>query len=339
MIIPLNLGKNSYDIVVERQLLSRASRFISLNRKVLIVTDSGVPAEYAKTVAEQCEQPHIVTVPQGETSKSAQTFLSLLQTMLDLGFDRGDAVIAVGGGVVGDLAGFAAASYMRGIDFFNIPTTLLAQVDSSIGGKTAINFGGVKNIVGAFYQPKKVLIDPDVLNTLSDRLLAAGFAEGLKMAMTFDESFFKQLESGNWQDDIESFLIQSLLIKKTVVEQDEKEKGLRKLLNFGHTLGHGMEVAASGELLHGECVALGMIPMCTPHLQQRLLEILVRAGLPTTFTGDSEAVVRAIMHDKKSHGNFVTIVTVPEIGKGRLEDASVSDLTERFYSWKKGGEK
>ena len=182
----MNLGKDSYDIVVERGLLARASHHLNLNRRVLIVTDSGVPAEYAETVAAQCRESIICTVEQGEGSKSPEMFEKLLQMMLDNGFSRKDLVIAVGGGVVGDLSGFAASAYMRGIDFYNIPTTLLSQIDSSIGGKTAINFGGVKNIVGAFYQPKKVLIDPDLLKTLPHRQISNALAEAVKMALTSD---------------------------------------------------------------------------------------------------------------------------------------------------------
>ena len=170
MNIHLDLKENSYDIIVERGILEKAGEQLNLNRRVLIVTDSGVPDIYAKTLAKQCGTPVICTVESGEASKSIDTFAKLLQTMLINGFSRKDCVVAVGGGVVGDLSGFVASAYMRGVDFYNIPTTLLSQIDSSIGGKTAINFGGIKNIVGAFYQPKKVLIDPELLKTLpSDR--------------------------------------------------------------------------------------------------------------------------------------------------------------------------
>ena len=176
MTININLGEDSYDIIVERGSLENAGKHLNLNRRVLVVTDTGVPAEYAKAVAAQCKNGVICTVQQGEESKSLEVFGKLLQTMLDNGFSRKDCVVAVGGGVVGDLSGFAASAYMRGIDFYNIPTTLLSQIDSSIGGKTAVNFGGVKNIVGAFYQPKKVLIDPEVLKTLPKRQISNGLA-------------------------------------------------------------------------------------------------------------------------------------------------------------------
>ena len=166
MTITMNLGQDSYGIVVERGILAKANQHLNLNRRVLIVTDEGVPSEYAKTLAAQCRDSVICTIDQGESSKSLSVFEKLLHVMLDRDFSRKDCVVAVGGGVVGDLSGFAASAYMRGIDFYNIPTTLLSQIDSSIGGKTAINLGGVKNIVGAFYQPKKVLIDPDLLKTV-----------------------------------------------------------------------------------------------------------------------------------------------------------------------------
>ena len=167
MVIPVKLPLGSYDITIERGVLKKAGQLLNLERKVLIVTDSGVPEEYSKAVAAQCKTPYIATVPEGEESKSLEIFEKLCAAMLEHGFTRSDCVVAVGGGVCGDLAGFAAASYMRGIDFYNIPTTVLSQVDSSVGGKTAVYFGGVKNIIGAFYQPKAVLIDPETLKTLS----------------------------------------------------------------------------------------------------------------------------------------------------------------------------
>ena len=191
----MNLNENSYDIVVERGLLKNAGKHLGLNRRVLVVTDSGVPASYAQSVAKQCAKPVICTIETGEGSKSLETFGHLLQTMMDHGFSRKDCVVAIGGGVVGDLSGFAASAYMRGIDFYNIPTTLLSQIDSSIGGKTAINFGGVKNIVGAFYQPKKVLVDPDLLKTLPERQISNGLAEAIKMALTSDEELFDIFEN------------------------------------------------------------------------------------------------------------------------------------------------
>ena len=220
MILPVKLPAGSYEITLSRGALQRAGELIDLNRKVLIVTDSGVPASLAEAVARQCRQPVIVTVPAGEGSKSLQGFGALCQSLLDNGFTRSDCVVAVGGGVVGDLAGFAAASFMRGIDFYNIPTTLLSQVDSSVGGKTAVNFGGIKNIIGAFYQPKAVLIDPDVLATLSPRHFANGLAEAVKMALTLDVTLFELLEQGDIAENIETVIARAVACKARVVEAD-----------------------------------------------------------------------------------------------------------------------
>ena len=218
MTIHMNLAQNSYDILLERGLLSKAAQHLNLNRRVLVVTDTGVPETYAKTLAAQCKKGVIYTVKMGEASKSLDTFGQLLQTMLDHDFSRKDCVVAVGGGVVGDLSGFAASAYMRGIDFYNIPTTLLSQIDSSIGGKTAINFGGTKNIVGAFYQPKKVLIDPDLLKTLPQRQMANGLAEAIKMSLTSDRELFELIETQDIESNLEEIILRCLKIKKHVVE-------------------------------------------------------------------------------------------------------------------------
>ena len=317
----MELGPNSYDIVIERGCSQKAGQLMNLNRKVLIVTDSGVPAQYAETVAAQCKVPVIHTIPQGEESKSLQVFETLLRDMLAHDFTRGDCVAAVGGGVCGDLAGFAAACYMRGIDFYNLPTTVLSQVDSSIGGKTAVDLAGIKNIVGAFYQPKKVLIDPDVLTTLPPRQISAGLAEALKMSLTSDPELFAIFEAGKALEQIDEVIRKSLEIKKYVVEQDEKEQGLRRILNFGHTIGHGIEsVSALSDrpFYHGECVAMGMLPMCSPALRQRLLPVLEQLKLPTCCSLDGGQVYEAMLHDKKASADGITIVEVSIPGSYRL---------------------
>ena len=329
MTIHMNLGEDSYDIVVERGILSNANKYLNLNRRVLVVTDSGVPEEYAKALASQCKEGIIYTVPMGEASKSLDVFGKVLGTMLDNGFSRKDCVVAVGGGVVGDLSGFAASAYMRGIDFYNIPTTLLSQIDSSIGGKTAINFGGVKNIVGAFYQPKKVLIDPDLLATLPERQISNGLAEAIKMALTSDKELFDIFENKDIEENIDEIIIRSLNIKKNVVEQDEKESGLRKILNFGHTIGHGIESSEEmSELYHGECVALGMIPMCGVTIRPRVIEVLKKCGLYRTLKYDWNKITEAAFHDKKADGDTVTITTVNEIGSFEMKKIRCLDVID-----------
>lgn len=337
MIIRMELGENSYDIHVERGILKHVDQYIDLKRKVLIVTDSGVPAEYAQTVAKQSEHPVIVTIEQGEASKNFEQYKRLLQVLVKEGFTRSDCVVAVGGGVVGDLSGFVAASYMRGIEFYNIPTTLLSQIDSSIGGKVAIDFEGYKNIVGAFYQPKKVVIDPDVLKTLEPRQISNGMAEAIKMSLTSDEELFRIFEKEDPLDEIDQIIVRSLMIKKSVVEQDEKESGLRKILNFGHTLGHGIESEQNEKLYHGECVALGMIPMCSPQVRERLLRVLKNAGLPCSVTFSAEKVLEAIRHDKKCKGSKVTIIKVEQVGSFVMEevdDIRIKELLNEYQQEK-----
>ncbi|MBR0513010.1 MAG: 3-dehydroquinate synthase [Clostridia bacterium] len=331
MIIPMNLGKDSYDIILERGCIRRAGELLNLQRKVLIVTDDGVPAAYAQSVAAQCREADIATLPQGESHKNFDSFQVILRRMLAFGMTRKDCVVAVGGGVMGDMAGFAAACYMRGVDFYNIPTTVLSQVDSSIGGKTAIDLDGIKNIVGAFYQPKRVLIDPEVLSTLPDRQIANGMAEAVKMALCFDEEGFQLFESGDWREQTDRIIENALRIKKRVVEEDEKEQGLRKTLNFGHTLGHGIEsLHEENGLLHGECVALGMIPMCAPDVRQRLIPVLERLGLPTACDADPDRVMAAVAHDKKAGNGTITAVIVEKAGSCRMTEMTPEELKARY---------
>ena len=324
MILTMELGERSYDILIERGCLQQAGQLLHLNRKVCIVTDEGVPRQYVEKLAAQCESPVIVTVDAGEETKTMETVTKLCRVMLERGFSRKDCVAAVGGGMVGDLAGFAAACFMRGVDFYNIPTTLLSQVDSSIGGKTGVNLDGVKNIVGAFWQPQKVLIDPDTLDTLSPRLYAEGMAEAVKMALASDEKLFEQLEQGDLP--VEELLYGALSIKKAIVEQDEREGGIRKLLNFGHTIGHGVESAAKGSLYHGECVAIGLLPMCSQPVRARLQPVLERLGLPTSTDLDKEQIWQAMQHDKKSNSSGFSAVFVEEIGKAYAKNITFAEM-------------
>lgn len=327
MIIPLNLGADSYDIVLERGALEKASEYLDLNRRALIVTDSGVPKEYAEKVLSLCKSGSIFTVPRGEDSKNFDNFRKIMSKMLSLGFTRGDCVIAVGGGVVGDLAGFSAACYMRGVDFYNIPTTLLSQVDSSIGGKTAIDLDGVKNIVGAFYQPKCVLIDPDTLKTLDSRQLKSGLCEAIKMAAACDGELFELIEkSENLEADLPTIIERSLIIKRDVVEKDPKERGIRKVLNFGHTVGHAIEANRGGALLHGECVALGMIPMSGEGAKTRIINLLKKYDIPYEITDNPDDLLSFITHDKKMQSGAVSAVYCGDIGKFELRNMTPEEI-------------
>lgn len=329
MIVQVQLGDASYDVVIERGCLAKAGELLPLDRRVMIVTDSGVPHAYAESVAAQCGNATVFTVEQGENSKSFPVLQAVLSRMLSLGFTRGDCVVAVGGGVVGDLAGFVSAVYMRGIDFYNIPTTVLSQVDSSVGGKTAINLDGMKNIVGAFHQPKKVLIDPDTLRTLPQRQIANGLAEAVKMALTSDAELFSLFETESVAAHLDTIIERSVRTKAAVVAQDETEQGLRRVLNFGHTIGHAIEsFEGLHGLYHGECVALGMLPMCSEEVRARLVPVLQKLGLPTALTMDRNAVADAMLHDKKMLKDGVSAVYVDSVGSFRLQTTPVHVLAQ-----------
>ena len=328
MTVKVELGERSYDITIEKGALSHAEDYIPRGGKTLIVTDDGVPSEYTQSVAEKSEEPIIITIPHGEESKCFDNYRMLCSAMLKYGFTRKDKVVAVGGGVVGDLAGFAASTYMRGIDFYNIPTTLLSQVDSSVGGKTAIDLDGIKNIVGTFYQPKAVIIDPDTLKTLDRRQFASGMAEALKMAATSDKSLFELIESGINEENIDEMICRALIIKADVVSKDEKEAGLRRILNFGHTLGHGIE--SLGGLYHGECVALGMLCMCSDEVYPRLSAAISSLGLKTKIHANADAILDAASHDKKKQGDTVCAVFVNEIGKYEIKKVTEEELKKRL---------
>ena len=331
--LTMNLGSRSYEIILRRGALQNLYQFANLNRRVAVVTDSGVPEIYARQVADQCRESVIITVPQGEASKSMKTLESVLNQMLAFGMGRGDLVIAVGGGVVGDLAGFAAAVYMRGIDFINCPTTTLSMIDSSIGGKTAVDLGDTKNIVGAFWQPKLVVVDADTLSTLPRRHYINGLAEAVKAGLLADPELFGIFEKGDVDKDIDTIIYRSLKFKKSIVEQDETEHGARRALNFGHTIGHGIEAVKGIKgrrttgWFHGECVALGMLPMIESNaLRKRTRAVYRRLGLPTRTGFDKEKVYAEMIHDKKAQGSQITIIKVPGLGCWRAETVPMESL-------------
>lgn len=328
MKITVDLGKNGYDVNIGENLLGRAGEIFDLKRKTLIVTDDGVPYSYAETVGACAKEAVTVVIPQGEESKCFEKYQMLCRTMLENGFNRDDCAVAVGGGVVGDLTGFAAATYMRGIDFYSVPTTVLSQVDSSVGGKTAIDLDGIKNIVGAFHQPKGVIADRDVLSTLSERQYAAGLAEALKTAAIADKELFGLIAGGNPENNIERIISGSVMIKSRIVSEDERESKTRMALNFGHTIGHGIE-SCSG-LLHGECVALGMICMCSEELVPTFSEANLALGLPIRTDASRDRIMNALSHDKKSRHDGIFAVFVNEIGKYEIRKASAEELSERL---------
>ena len=262
--------KNKYKILISKEAISRKNiaPLLKEHKKTLIITDDGVPQKIVKKVKAACKpstKVFEIILQQGEKAKSIQNFQKILNFLAESNFDRTDLIIAVGGGVVGDISGYVASSYLRGIPFIQIPTTLLAQVDSSVGGKTAINISAGKNLVGAFYNPKGVIIDTSVLKTLSNREFKAGLAEVIKYALIKNKSLFSLLKRHPKEillmhhKIIEEIIFASIHTKAQIVTQDEKENGIRAILNFGHTFGHALEAHGKyKKILHGEAVAKGM---------------------------------------------------------------------------------
>ena len=332
MKLNVQIPGSSYPIVIEKGCLRHLTDWIAPERKTMLVYDTGIPEKWIELVKSQLPNCAAFCFEQGEGSKTMQTLERCLIAMSDAGLNRKSQVVALGGGVVGDLAGFAAACYMRGIDFYNLPTTVLSQVDSSVGGKTAVDLGPVKNIVGAFWQPKAVLIDPDVLETLDPRQISAGLAEALKMGLLFEEELVEAYEKEEL--DLTHIIARSIDLKRMVVEQDEKEAGLRKALNFGHTIGHAIEGSFDDhDYLHGECVATGMLYFIEDEaLKNRVITIEDRLNLPRIEDFDPASVKELLRHDKKGNDQGIDCVFVTEPGKFEfrtLQPGEIDQLVER----------
>ncbi len=358
--VPVDLGDRSYDILIGEGLLAHAAQHILAVRpvrKAAIVTDNNVAKYHLPALRKSFEDAGIETVdivlPPGEQTKSFAFFGTLLEELLDAKIERSDLVVAFGGGVIGDLAGFAASVLRRGVDFVQIPTTLLAQVDSSVGGKTAIDTKQGKNLVGTFYQPRLVLIDTNVLRTLPDREVKAGYAEVLKYGLINDPAFFDWLDE-NGLDLLagdpslqRAAIATSCRAKAGIVAQDEKENGVRALLNLGHTFGHALEVAAGfdGDLLHGEAVAVGMNlafqysvkrNICSPDDADRVVAHLKKTGLmwdpvsAVTPKPDPKVLADAMLQDKKSVGGKPTFILVKGIGQAFIQPDVPLDHVESF---------
>lgn len=332
MKIEVSTGTGTYPVYLEKGLLQKAGQLIGRQGHVFLISDDGVPEKWRDCLRSQYPEAHMHVFPHGEQSKNIETWKKILEDMLAHHVSRRDTVIALGGGVTGDMAGFAAATYMRGIAYVNIPTTTLSQIDSSIGGKTAVDLNGAKNSVGAFWQPAMVLVDPDVLSTLPLRHYSNGLIEAVKEGLTFDPQLFALFENGDPKEQIEEIIGRCLVIKKNVVEKDEREGSMRKLLNFGHTYGHAYETyfGMTG-YYHGECVGMGMMTIIdNPDLRKRLAAVLEKLGAPVSCSADPERIMDLIRNDKKADHDHVTVVRVEEEGKGYLEDWNFDRLKEKL---------
>lgn len=348
----VNLPGRSYDILMERGLLSRAGELcraaLPKASRLFVVTDSTVGPLYLNRIIPSLEnagfETAICEIPAGEASKCVEQLSRLWECMMDFGLTRTDAVVALGGGVVGDLAGFAASTILRGVDFVQIPTTLLAQVDSSVGGKVAIDLQHGKNLAGAFWQPRLVLMDPAVLGTLDDKTFADGMAEVIKYGCIRDAAFLSWLEQHPSRQeimaDIEHVLYTCCDIKRSVVVEDERDTGARMVLNFGHTLGHAYELAGHYQTwTHGQAVAAGMVKAAelgvamgiTPTgLPERIGVLLGCFGLPVSIPCTHADYAAAIGLDKKGAGDSISVILLEEAGKAVAHPMPKAKLLEEL---------
>lgn len=333
----INLGKDSYDIDIKRGLINDLSNYVSKiynGNKIFILTDDNVNKYYGNLVKEKLSSfdVKILVMPHGEKTKSFDNLKVIFKEMTNFKMTRKDLLITLGGGVIGDLGGFVASTYMRGIDFIQIPTSLLAMVDSSVGGKVAVDLEEGKNLIGSFYQPKAVFIDPDFLNTLTDEYFIDGMAEVIKYGLIKDKELFNKLKNYENKDElmnnIEEVIYNCLKIKGEIVEKDVFDKGDRMLLNFGHTLGHAIEKLYNYETYsHGLAVAIGMYlitvisekrGLTNSGISLQVKEILEKYNLPITFEKNISDLVDIIALDKKNMGKELNIILLKDIGESYI---------------------
>lgn len=348
--LKLDFGKRSYDIVINNSFDALSKELTNLCKgKILVVTDTNVALLYKDELSKVIcaagfDKPEFAVFKAGEKSKNIDTIQRIYKSAIESGFSREGTIIAFGGGVVGDIAGFVASTYMRGVNFIQIPTTLLAQTDSSVGGKVGFDFCGAKNIIGAFKQPSLVYINTASLKTLPKREFCSGMAEVIKYGIIKDEGFLTYLEKNNsaicdFDDDaIEDVIYNCCKIKADIVTEDETESGLRAILNFGHTIGHGIESAKNFSLLHGECVALGMLCALDISLSrgyisadeaQRCKKIIAMYELDTNVTNiNINAVATYMKNDKKKLCDTLRFVLVDGIGNAQIKDDVTNDEIE-----------
>ncbi len=331
-----------YEVKIGTSLLDKLGAETAAVTKVgtaAIISDSNVWPLYGEVAKKSLENAGFSVIsrvfPAGESSKNAETYLSVLNFLAENRINRGDCLIALGGGVVGDLTGFVAATYLRGIAYIQVPTTLLAAVDSSVGGKTAIDLDCGKNLVGAFYQPKLVLCDTDTLNTLPQDIFRDGCAEVIKYGILYDESLFTQLENSGLAFDRESVIARCVELKRDVVSEDEFDTGNRMKLNLGHTIGHGVEASSHFTISHGKAVAIGTAiisraavkyDICTQESCDRIQRVLAQFGLPISTDCDAETLFSAALSDKKRSGGVVNLIIPRKIGDCMIQPTPIDEI-------------
>lgn len=324
-----------YDVKIGRGLLDALGQELAAiaKGKVLIVTDENVAPLYLARAYQSLTKAGFsvatTSVPAGENSKDIKYYVNLLNLLADKNFTRSDTLVALGGGVVGDLTGFVAATYLRGVRFVQVPTTLLAMVDSSVGGKTAVNLSSGKNQVGAFHQPSLVLCDPELLNTLPKDVFKAGCAEVIKTAILFDAVLFEHLYEAGLDFDRDRVITRCVECKRDIVCADEFDNGQRQLLNLGHTVAHGIEKMTDFIVPHGMAVAIGCAIFARAFAadSEKIVEAFEKFGLPTQTEFSAEVLANAALSDKKRQGDTITLVVPNMVGNCQLRAVKISDLT------------
>lgn len=325
MLINIKSRIKDYSIIIKKNSLRELSNLFSLDyKKVLIVTDDNIPLEYIEDVKSNFDYVNVLVLSHGENTKSIENYLKIQETLLNNNFSRKDLVIALGGGVIGDLVGFACSTYKRGIEYINIPTSSLSMIDSSIGGKTAINYKHYKNMIGSFYPAKGVLIDFSLLKSLPKRQLNNGLVEALKAGYIFDKTIIDEFKKDEL--DIESIIIKSIMVKKHFVENDEKEESIREILNYGHTIGHALEsiYGFSDKLYHGEAVGIGMMLINDDPLE--VASFLKKLDIHFDEEIDAEQIIEFIKNDKKMHNEKIDLIKVNKKNGGYIESISIEEL-------------
>lgn len=335
-------ASTNYEVVIGKDLLSKIGAEVEkviAPCKVCIVTDNKVAARYLETVKKSMTEHGYLTynyvLKSGEKSKSAENFIKIQNFLAENGFSRTDMLLALGGGVVGDLTGFCASTYMRGIRYVQAPTTLLAGIDSSVGGKTAIDLKSGKNLVGTFYQPSKVVFDIKTLDSLPEKEYLNGLGEGVKYAIMDGGEIYDLVKDGLSHDNLEKFCALCVKSKKAVVEKDEKEGGYRKILNLGHTFAHAIEKLSDYTIPHGKCVAIGIKIIADISLKHGILstadsilieKLLKNNGLVSPSPYEKKEMIEVIKRDKKIKGDVITLVTIAKIGKCEFKDVKLENL-------------
>lgn len=339
--ITVNASQN-YDVLIGSNILTHLGELLKkldINGKIAIISDTNVWPLYGEYVCKYLQNSDFQTTTfvfaAGEERKNTNTYLQILTFLSEQHFTRTDALIALGGGVVGDITGFVAATYLRGIPYIQVPTSLLAMVDSSVGGKTAIDLPAGKNLVGAFYQPKMVLCDIDTLTTLPDRIFRDGCAEIIKYGILYDQKLFAHLESNGLAFDRETVIARCIELKRDVVAEDEFDKGARQKLNLGHTIGHAVEATSNFTVSHGQAVAIGTgiiarsactLNICTKQTVTKIENVLLNFGLPVSTAYTASALLDNALSDKKRSGDFVNLIIPQSIGNCIIHKTPVSEL-------------